>query len=373
MHWADNPRNRSEGMFRAADDMLPPQFRDPIMDPETGKWLYLQEKPGSTGENSGPIGDIGCRKNQAGESANGWIDHFLDHEFPEMGWLIEPMIPSGGIVFLHGPTSAGKSPFTWALAASVATGTPFGGYPVKQPGPVLYIELDTPSSLIQPRLKKLSVELTGMPLWMEVFRNNIDIVGQDPEGETAQRLHLLQRKVKPVMVVVNTLRKAHSEDDKDSATPSKVYGAWRDYFPYATLFFVHHDKKSPPKEGKGSNVDEDQMFSGSQHWSNDAQIAFHLMRAKPAKGDEDGEYKKTPITVKMTKSQVSDHENFPPLQMRLDADGTNWQHTGPSEYRTFFQAMPPGTRKKDRIRAITDKFGIGESAAYAACTGLKAT
>lgn len=360
-----------------------PIFRQGGPHPERPQFANLFRKTAETGGPggpvSGPIGSMGGRKIDPGLD-NGWLSDFLSADVPTVEWLIEPLLPRGGVVFLHGPTSVGKSPFTWALASAVADGTPFCGYPVAHAGVVLYIELDTPANLLQPRLKKLKTvpEL----LWMEVLHKPIDICGLTEDSKLAERLQMLQENLAPVLVIINTLRKAHEEDDKDSATPSRVYGAWRHYFPEATLLFVHHDKKMPTD--KKAKVDEDQMFSGSQHWANDAQVAFHIKRMRRgvsapvpdedsgvSSGDDDKEYQKTPVVIRMTKSQVSDHERFPPLQMRLEPDGTNWQELGPAEYRKYFALLDWRVSKAERIEAVMEQFSIGKSAAYAACQGMR--
>ena len=349
------------------------QFRHPSTPPENRKLAHLFRKNtdfrGSGGSFSGPIEYMGARNSQP-EICNGWVEDFVRQDVPTVEWLIEPLLPHGGIVFLHGPTSVGKSPFTWALAAAISEGTPFCGYPVKQPGPVLYLELDTPANLILPRLRRLRT----MPgaLWMEVLNRPIDICGLDEDSKLGEHLCELQATIDPVLVIINTLRKAHEEDDKDSSTPSRVYGAWRAYFPDATLLFVHHDKKRPTD--KAATVDEDQMFSGSQHWANDAQVALHIKRMKSGTGQRDGvdlkDYQKTPVVIRMTKSQVSDHERFPPLQMRLEPDGTNWLEMGPAEYRKFFVTLDPTLPRAERIELVMQAFEIGKSAAYAACQGI---
>ncbi len=365
--------------FAPAEDALPARFRDTVrvayLDPDDGNYVEIEQDTDEREESSGPLGSVCARTGQPenqDHAGGGWLPEFLAHEFPELGWLIEPMIPRTGVVFLHGPTSAGKSPWTWALAAAVCEGTPFCGYPITAVGPVLYIELDTPASLIQPRLRRLKTVPDLM--WLEVFKQPIDIC--NPDRGVRGRLDELQKRVQPMLVVVNTLRKAHLEDDKDSGTPSRVYGAWRGFFPEAVLLFVHHDKKTNTDGKKQSTglVDQDQMFSGSQAWANDAQVAFHLMRARAPKQDggaSEAEYAKTPITVRMTKSQVSDHERFPPLQMRLEPDGTNWVDMGPAAYRTFYATLHPARSKGSRIQDVMTEFDIGRSAAYAACEGMK--
>jgi RecA-family ATPase len=356
------------------------QFRLPGRDPENAKSSNLLSKtrgyaPSGT-HNSGPIGRVGQRNLE-----NGWLQDFVAQECPEVEWLIEPMFPKGGIVFLHGPTSVGKSPFTWALATAVSEGTPFFGYPVKNTGPVLYIELDTPAHLVYPRIKLM--KNPPFCMWLECIPKIIDICGLTEDSKLAERLHELQAEISPVLVIINTLRKAHMEDDKDSSAPGLVYGAWRHYFPDATLVFVHHNKKTP--NDKRAQVNEDQMFSGSQHWADDAQVGLHIKRMKAPKAvtlkkeedtpeDKESEsYQKGAVTVYMTKSQVSDHEKYnkEPLQMTLEGDGTNWIETGPAKYRHYFATLDVTIQRPLRIQMVMEHFDIGKTSAYSACVGMK--
>jgi len=284
-----------------------------------------------------------------------------------MTWLIEPILPRGGTILLHGPTSVGKSPFSWALATTVSEGGDFFGHPVCETGPVLYIELDTPANLIHPRLVKL--KRVGQRVFLAVFAKGLDIL--KPRDEDNERLQALNEKVRPVLVIVNTLRKSHTEDDKDSGVPFQVYTAWQTTFPGATLLVVHHDKKDVVTRGKQN---ADQAFSGSGHWANDATIAFHLTRTGRAskKADDEGkDYEKSRVTLKMTKSQVCDHEHFESLVLQLDTDGTNWVETGPAAYRAAFKALPSNTTRTERIKVVMKRFHIGKTAVYDAVEGLK--
>ena len=356
------------------------RFRLPSTHPENRKLADLFRKtPGYGGPGSPistPIDGMGRRKIEP-DSFQGWLGDFLDQDIQQVEWVIKPLLPKGGTVFFHGGTSVGKSPFTWALATSVSEGIPFCGYPVNTPGVVLYIELDTPANLIHPRLRLLKVQPGAM--WLEChYGRPIDICGLGDDSKLGERFRRLNEELNPVLVVVNTLRKAHTEDDKDSSTPSRVYGAWREYFPHACHLFAHHDRKTPTD--KKANINEDQMFSGSQHWADDATTALHIKRMKAGVGhdptsvveatpDDDG-YKKTPVTIRMTKSQVWDHERFPALQMRLDRDGTNWIETGPAAYRVYFETLDKSEAYSRRVERVMEHFDIQKSAAYAACKGL---
>ena len=269
-------------------------------------------------------------------------------------------------MFLHGPTSVGKSPLTWAIASAVASGDSCFGFSVAHTGNVLYIELDTPGSLIHPRLAKLISKPTNFHI--STFDHPINILNLRPLD--GQRLKTLSVSLAPVLVIVNTLRKCHMLDDKDSESPSQIYSAFQSLFPGSTILFVHHDKKDPPSD---ISVNPDQAFSGSQHWINDAQVALHITRTGGAKKqqDEDGEsYERIRVMVKMTKSQVSDHERFHPISLQLSADGTNWLETGPVAYRKHFLSLDSGIARGDRIAMTVSHFGVGKSSVYEACRGL---
>jgi len=298
-----------------------------------------------------------------------WLHDFLAQPVPATPWLIYPWLPSGGTVFFHGPTSVGKSPFTWKLASCVSNGSPFFGWPVQQTGNVLYLEFDTPPNLIHQRLRALEDKPERMFL---VVLPKLNVT--NPLSTDSRILEGLQKNIAPVLVIVNTLRKAHSLDDRASDTPSIVYSAFRRYFPSATLFFVHHDKKN----GDPKVVNPDQAFSGSQHWADDAQIALHITRIKKGPepetvGSDDLEpaaHEKSRVQVKMTKSQVSDHEAFDPLLLQLSPDGSNWIQTGPEQYRTYFRTLPKELSRADRIKLVEAKFGIQKSASHQALKGL---
>jgi RecA-family ATPase len=296
------------------------------------------------------------------------VKDFVKQQQKAIPWLIEPYLPAGGVVFLHGPTSAGKSPLTWKIANAVAGGEDFFGYKTQTTGPVLYIELDTPGDLIRPRLLKL--EAIAEEFYLATFDKPLNTIDLAPED--AERLARL-RMLNPKLVIVNTLRKAHAADDKESHVPSLVYGKWQEMYPGATILFVHHDKKSPKA---GDDYDPNDSFSGNKAWANDAQVVLKLIKLGDHFGgdDENGgeeEYKKTKVSLRMTKSQVSDCELYPPLHLQLDTDGTNWLETGPTAYRKFFSGLSLKLDRGERIKQTMQKFGMGRSAIYNAVKGLE--
>jgi len=233
-------------------------------------------------------------------------------EFSEPPFLINPYIPAGGIVFLWGDTSVGKSPLGWEMARAVGSGTDFFGLPTEL-GKVLYIELDTPERLVAERLKKLPTldppEGGGVSF---LFLPPLSV----PMVAPADRQRLDEAASQSyALVIINTLRKCHSMNDKEAQTPKIVYEFFQRTFPGAALLFVHHSKKSQLNQATGTyeaGLDKE-SFSGAKNWINDAQVGLYLRKFKnPRTG--------TNLALNHEKTQVSDE--YSPLLLRLEADGS---------------------------------------------------
>jgi hypothetical protein len=241
-----------------------------------------------------------------------WQD-LQQKSYPQEPFLINPYVPDGGIVFFWGETSTGKSPLGWEMARCVATGSNFFGLPVRV-GKVLYIELDTPERLVAERLRKLSQWDPPLGGGCEfLFLPPLSVPMISPSDMT--KLHEAANH-DPSMVIVNTLRKCHSFNDKEPQTPKMVYEFFQRTFPGVALVFVHHTKKSQLNQLTGTyepGLDR-QSFSGAQNWLNDAQVGVQLKSFKNPKSG-------TNLILKHEKSQVS--ALYQSLSLNLEPDGAN--------------------------------------------------
>lgn len=234
----------------------------------------------------------------------------MSKEYEAEPFLLNPYIPTGGIVFLWGDTSVGKSPLGWHIAGAIGSGTPFFGLPT-QKGRVLYIELDTPERSVAERLKKLRVPPNADIDFLFLPPLSVPVVTKEDFAklnEAAERL--------PDLVIVNTLRKCHSLNDKEAQTPKVVYEFFQRIFAGSAMLFVHHSKKSQLNQASGSyeNGLDKESFSGAKNWLNDAQVGLYLKKYKNPRTN-------TNLALRHEKTQVS--SEYAPLLLRLEPDGSN--------------------------------------------------
>ena len=266
-------------------------------------------------------------------------------------WL-DPYIPKKSTVFLWGDTSIGKSPLTWAMAKAVASGTSFYGLPVKQ-GKVLYLEVDTSLVVNAPRIQKL--RSAGNEEWGKdlvwIFDENFSVPPMDHmKSEDREKLIVLEAKHHPKLVIVNTVRKVHGMDDKDSRTPAVVYQFFRKIFPSATVLFVHHERKRSTDPNARSV--EAESFSGSKAWINDATVGLHLQSYRAPHG-------KANLRLLHHKSQAS--EKVRQLELMLSDDGTNLGCYIFDEYMRVYEALNEDSGSTERRKfdqAIATELGI---------------
>lgn len=249
---------------------------------------------------------------------------------------------------MHGRKSLGKSPIGWNIGLSVAAGLPWCGLPTATGGaPVLYIEVDTPSVVVLPRLKALEGDFPrGIPFHLRFFEGGIDIL--NPSQTVVAALAGDAERIKPALVVVNTLRKVFTASANDSEVPSRVYGAFQRMFPGAALLFVHHDRKLQ-RDATGEMERED--LSGSLAWANDAQVVLHLLR-----------HGRTPGMIRLDHTGSQASELHAPLILRLDGDGShlhaNMEDTLRQVRLLLAAADITSAREKDRV--IAEALGCSE-------------
>lgn len=172
------------------------------------------------------------------------VDDYLKLESSQT-WLIELLIPIGGKLLLYGDPKIGKSFAAIQLAVALAGhNTTWLGFSVLTAGPVLYLQLDTPRSLWQARLRSLRHH--GLPL------DHIHIADRETFGTwpfnilSPDHATILRRAVdavKPTAVIVDVLKETNHVKENVSDEMQQVMAELTRATQPAALVLLHHAKK----------------------------------------------------------------------------------------------------------------------------------
>lgn len=160
-------------------------------------------------------------------------------------FLISPLLPTGGAMLLYGDPKVGKSYAAVQLALSVASGaSDWLGFPILSSGKVVYVQLDTPRSLWAARLEALRVE--GLPI-ESLHLADRETLGTWPfDILNTEHFVILSEAIaalNPAVVVIDTVREAHSGEENDSTAMQRVTAQLVAATQPAALILVSHSRK----------------------------------------------------------------------------------------------------------------------------------
>jgi len=139
---------------------------------------------------------------------------FLAGELPSVLWIVESVVPGGGLSFLFGKPGTGKSFVAFELARCVATGEPFLGQFKTTSGPTLYFNLEMPPSQFQHRLRLLEQHHPVGEAALHIVDQPLHL--NDPAYFA--RFKALCESIAPALVVIDPLIRALPGVDENEAT-----------------------------------------------------------------------------------------------------------------------------------------------------------
>ena len=163
-------------------------------------------------------------------------------------WLVEPLIPVGGSVLLYSGPKVGKTWLALGLSFAVARGEPWLGYATAA-GPVLYLQIDMPRSLWQlnlyQRAKGHGVALPIAGTWSTGDSESLPFPFNILTLTHAETLRAEVDRLHPVLVIVDTFRKAFKGNANDDDLITAVTDTFRVACRPAAVLYIHHGKKAP--------------------------------------------------------------------------------------------------------------------------------
>ena len=183
-------------------------------------------------------------------------------------WLVEDAWVDRSVGFVSGRSKSYKTWLALDLALSLVSGSPFlGRYPIRRTGPVLLIQEEDPSSVLQERLRLIAKAKGMLPHVTEARSDFIRIEYPDyplhiinlqsfslGSTEKVAQVRKLIAELNPVMVILDPLivMLGQGIDEYKANEVSAVLQSvkmWREEFGCSVLI-VHHWNKGKAEEGE---------------------------------------------------------------------------------------------------------------------------
>lgn len=194
-----------------------------------------------------------------------WGDNYLALPRDPQPWLIEKLVPAGGLMNLYSKPKMGKSYLALGIAEAVSNPliTEYLGRSVIKHGPVAYLQIDTPRNEWGHRVEILK-ESVGFCTRLIAFTDaNLVPYPLDITADFVRAgLQKWIEKNKPALLIVDTLREIHEGDENKSEIMKKVITALVQcsQSTNTTVLLVSHSRKenvniaeSITDDGRGSS------------------------------------------------------------------------------------------------------------------------
>lgn len=188
-------------------------------------------------------------------------------------FLIEGAIPSSAVTMIAGAPGEKKSWLAYAAALSVARGEPWLNFPAPSPGRVVVANYDNPTRELARRFLRLG--LRDSDEGQIYFHTRDDAASSDymlrlPE-HSAKLISLVSR-IRPRMVLIDSLRQCHTADENSSKEMADVMSTLKALTADGCAVVVIHHTKKPSARDDGMSALLSMRGSGEIAGSIDAAI-----------------------------------------------------------------------------------------------------
>lgn len=264
-------------------------------------------------------------------------DDLMSSEYPDQPWVVENIIPEGGMICLSGMPSSYKSWFSSYLALRIMRGEPILEDPGKAragwrsaKGSVLFIDKENIEPQIQKRMRMLGAgeEMKNC----HFVQGNFSTENLKGIAEVVQ--FIKEKKIK--LVIIDSLIRIHARNENDAVEMNRVFERLAEFqHAGAAVLYLHHLRKA-------TNFSRDPM----ERLRGSIDIAARLDSLIAFENDE-----KNIIEVYHGKSRYT--EAFHPFVMRFEVDQNN------KAYFNYDKELDPGEMEKmlciDAVYALIKK------------------
>ncbi|SDQ29149.1 AAA family ATPase [Paraburkholderia tuberum] len=285
-------------------------------------------------------------------------------------WVIKPIIERNSIVDMFGDPEVGKSFVGVGMACSVATGTPWHGKHVKQPGAAFYIAGEGLNNLHK-RFHAWGldhgVDLSAAPIFLS--NHSTQLISLEEADRVADTIKQMADAagVAPVLIVIDTLARNMGGDENSTADMSQfinaIDGALKHRF-NACVLVIHHSGIADKNRGRGSGALKAGVDAEYQITRDDGVIRLKCLKMKDAAHPEPMAFSTRVIDL-----GVVDEDGDPVTSLVLQSEECEQPREAPKYPRgdtqkLVFEAI------KQRLIVSTD-FGKGHSPVGRPCVSVE--
>lgn len=231
----------------------------------------------------------------------------------QMAWLVDGIIPSTGVTFLHGPTTAGKSALAWAIGNAVQTGKPLFGLPTGK-ADVLFVSLDMAEGPLKMRWfgtkdKPKPSKAKFNPEFDTIFPSTFPFIDENEDGEVFREV--FKKSIEPYGLIIIDALGRFVGDTISGPDATRCYQYLSQVLREKACILIHHDGKKRGKHGDTASEASSDDYSGTKRWIDFAQRQLHLMKHNSIDGVR---------ILKQGKSQLA-ADRDEPWKLMIDSDG----------------------------------------------------
>jgi RecA-family ATPase len=211
---------------------------------------------------------------------------------PQRRWLVPDRIPLPYVTMLSGDGAAGKTTITLQLCVATVRGTDWLGWPIDEPGPVIFFTAEEDSDEIHRRLAAIiepqgivfqeldDLHLLCMP-GDDVVLGAPDNTGSIRQTELFASLVTAASQIRPSLIAIEAAADVFAGNENDRAQVRKFIAILRQLAigSGAAVLLIAHPSLSGMMTGRGT--------SGSTAWNNSVRSRLYFASGK--KNDDDRE------------------------------------------------------------------------------------
>ncbi len=183
-------------------------------------------------------------------------------------WLIEKLVPKGGAMNLFGQPKTSKSFAALGIASAISDPkcTHFLGHPVLEHGRVSYLQVDTPRDEWAGRVERLKAAGYSFDNVHFTDANLVPYPMEITEEAIRESLKAAIDEQKPLLLVVDTLREVHGQDENDSTGMRLVINSLVQATKSAGcgLLMISHSRKEGGLPTKGGGQPANSVVSANR-------------------------------------------------------------------------------------------------------------